>query len=74
MTKSIGVLLGSAAHGLVRGLAVAALIVAWSVGSIGSYLGVAGLTSLALTSSTATANAGWGWGWRRRRWRRWRRW
>jgi len=74
MARSMSVMLGSVAHGLVRGLAAAALIVVWSVGSVGTYLGVAGLSSLALTSSTATAEAGWGWGWRRRRWRRWRRW
>jgi hypothetical protein len=75
MTTSLRVLLASAVHGAVRGLAVVALVLVWSVAHVGTYLGIAGLSSLALTASTGTAEAGWGgWGWRRRRWRRWRRW
>ena len=55
---------------LVRGLAVAAVVLTYAAGSVGTQvLSAVGISSLALTSSVAPAEAGW----RRRRWRR-RRW
>ena len=54
MTKSIRALLSSAAHSVVRGLAVVALVVVWSVGHIGTYaLSVVGVSTAVLTT-TAT--------------------
>ncbi len=81
-TKAVPQGLGKLARGLRRGVvavcAAVAMIVIYSVSSIGSYgLSVAGISSLALVSSTTKADAwrgrhrrrGWGrgWGWRRRR-------
>src|SRR5262249_59643695 len=76
MTKSIRALLSSAAHSVVRGFAVVALVVVWSVGHIGTYaLSVVGVSSAVLTTTATPADAWWRrWGWRGRRWRRWRRW
>ena len=76
MTKSIRALLSSAAHSVVRGLAVVALVVVWSVGHIGTYaLSVVGVSTAVLTTTATPADAWWRrWGWRGRRWRRWRRW
>src|SRR5262249_61264283 len=79
MTKSIGALLSSATHSVVRGLAVVALVVVWSVGHIGTYaLGVVGVSAAVLTTTATPADAWWRrWGWRGPRWgwpgRRWRR-
>src|SRR5262249_62368374 len=54
MTTSIRALLSSAAHSVVRGLAVVALVVVWSVRHIGTYaLSVVGESSAVLTT-TAT--------------------
>ncbi len=64
----------SLAHGLshyvVRGMAVIALLVVWSVAHIGTYtLSLAGVTGIVMGTIAATpADAGY-----RRRWRRWRR-
>jgi len=76
MTKSIRALLSSAAHSVIRGLAVVALVVVWSVGHIGTYaLSVVGVSTAVLTTTATPADAWWRrWGWRGRRWRRWRRW
>src|SRR5262249_52496023 len=79
MTTSIRALLSSAAHSVVRGLAVVALVVVWSVGHIGTYaLNVVGVSTAVLTTTATPADAWWRrWGWRGRRWgryRRWRRW
>src|SRR5262245_36004268 len=76
MTKSIRALLSSAAHSVVRGLAVVALVVVWSVGHIGTYaLSVVGVSTAVLTTTAPPADAWWRrWGWRGRRWRRYRRW
>jgi hypothetical protein len=59
---------------VIRGLAVVVLLAICAVSnlatSVGTYLGVAGISALALTTMTSTpADAGW----YRRRWRR-RRW
>src|SRR5262249_8291056 len=60
MTKSIRALLSSAAHSVVRGLAVVALVVVWSVGHIGTYaLTVVGVSSAVLTTTAAPADAWW---------------
>lgn len=58
-------------HYVVRGMAVIALLVVWSVAHIGTYtLGLAGVTGIVMGTMAATpADAGW----RGRRWRRWRR-
>src|SRR5262249_4491094 len=73
--KSIRALLSSAAHSVVRGLAVVALVVVWSVGHIGTYaLSVVGVSTAVLTTTATPADAWWRRGWRGRRWRRWRRW
>jgi len=49
MIRSIGAILSSAAHGVVRGLAVVALVVVWSVSHVGTYaLSVVGVSSGAL--------------------------
>ena len=54
MTKSIRALLSSATHSVVRGFAVVALVVVWSVGHIGTYaLSVVGVSTAVLTT-TAT--------------------
>ena len=76
MTTSIRALLSSAAHSVVRGLAVVALVVVWSVGHIGTYaLSVVGVSTAVLTTTATPADAWWRrWGWRGRRWRRYRRW
>ena len=74
--RSIRALLGSAAHGLVRGLVVVALVVVWSFSHIGTYaLSVVGVSSALLTTTATPADAYWR-RWRRpyRRWRRYRRW
>ena len=58
MTKSIGALLSSAAHGVVRGLAVVSLVVAWSVSHVGTYaLSVVGVSSALLTTTATPADA-----------------
>ena len=55
--RSIRALLGSAAHGLVRGLAVVALVVVWSFSHIGTYaLSVVGVSKERL--SEAVKNVG----------------
>jgi hypothetical protein len=70
MTRSIRALFSSAAHGLVRGLAVVALVVVWSVGHVGTYaLSVVGVSTALLTTTATPADA-----WRRYRRRRGRRW
>src|SRR5215510_3921963 len=75
MTKSIRALLSSAAHSVVRGLAVVALVVVWSVGHIGTYaLSVGGVSTAVLTTTATPADACWRRGWRGRRSRCWRRW
>jgi len=74
MTSSIRALVSSAVHGAIRGVAVVALVVVWSVGHIGTYaLGLVGLSSLTWTATTTPADAGY---YRRRGrgYRRWRRW
>jgi hypothetical protein len=80
MMRSIRAVLSSAAHGLVRGLAVVALVVVWSFGHVATYtLSVVGVSSAVLTTTATPADAYWR-RWRgrryypRRRWRRWRRW
>ena len=79
MKQSILAMLSAAGHLVVRGLAVGALVVMWSASHIGTYaLGVAGITTVALTTTATPADAGWrgrwwgrrGWWWRRG-WRRW---
>jgi hypothetical protein len=73
----IGSILGRLSSAVVRGLAVVALVVVWSVGHIGTTaLSVVGVSSLVLTTTATPADAYWyGRRWRRRRrWRRWRRW
>ena len=73
----IGSILGRLSSAAVRGLAVVALVVVWSVGHIGTTaLSVVGVSSLVLTTTATPADAYWyGRRWRRRRrWRRWRRW
>lgn len=56
--RSIRVLLSSAAHGLVRGLAVVALVLVWSVGHVGTYaLSVVGVSSALLTTTATPADA-----------------
>jgi len=77
MTRSVGAILNSAAHGVVRGLAVVALVVVWSLSHVGTYaLSVVGVSSALLTTTATPAAAQWRrWrGWRGRRWRRWRWW
>lgn len=58
-----------AKRGVIRSVAIATMLVIYAAGSIGSIassaLGVAGISSLALTATTTPANA-----WRRRRHRR----
>ena len=62
----------------IRALAVAAVLVTYAVGSIGTQVATTvGFSTLALTASTTPARAGWrrdrgwwGWGWRRRGWHR----
>jgi len=67
MTRAIGAIISSAAHGLVRGLAVVALVLVWSVSHVGTYaLSVVGVSSTLLTTTATPADAQW------RRWRRWR--
>jgi len=58
---------------LIRGAAVAAVILTYALGSIGTHvLSVAGISTLALTTTASPADARrW---WRRRVWRRRRRW
>jgi hypothetical protein len=70
-----GSILGMLSSAVVRGLAVVALVVVWSVGHIGTTaLSVVGVSSLVLTTTATPADAYWR-RWRRgRRWRRWRRW
>jgi hypothetical protein len=61
---------------LIRGLAVAAVVFTYALGSVGTHvLGVVGISTAALTTTAAPAHAWWPI-WRRRRWRRrrWRRW
>jgi hypothetical protein len=73
----IGLILGRLRSAVVRGLAVVALVVVWSVGHIGtSALSAIGVSSLMLTTTATPADAHWyRRRWRRRRyWRRWRRW
>jgi hypothetical protein len=63
--------LSSAAQGVVRGLAVVALVVVWSVGHVGTYaLSVVGISSALLTTAATPADAQWR---RYRRYRRYRR-
>ncbi len=73
----ISSILGRLSSAVVRGLAVVALVVVWSVGHIGTTaLSVVGVSSLVLTTTATPADAGYWYGrrWRRRRrWRRWRR-
>jgi len=80
MTRSILAGITSLAHGLshyvVRGVAVIALVVVWSVAHIGTYtLSLAGVTGVVMGTMTTTADAGWrGRRWGGRRWGRgWRR-
>src|SRR5260370_33436422 len=64
MTKSIRALLSSAAHSVIRGLAVVALGVVWSVGHGGTYaLSVVGVSTAVLTTKAPPPYA----------WRRFRR-
>jgi hypothetical protein len=59
---------------LIRGAAVAAVVVTYALGSVGTHiLSVAGISTLALTTTAGPADARrW---FRRRVWRRrWRRW
>jgi hypothetical protein len=76
-------------RGVIATVAVVAMLVIYGLSTIGTTVGVAGLSTLALTTSATPADArrrrrGWGWrrrrrGWglwfgpRRRRRRRWRR-
>src|SRR5262249_61162670 len=70
--RSIHALLGSAAHGLVRGLAVVALVVVWSFSHIGTYaLSVVGvLVALLTTTETPATEQGRRWQRPSRRWGR----
>src|SRR5262249_25768484 len=74
--RSIHALLGSAARGLVGGLAVVAVVVVWFFTHMGTYaLSVVGVSGALLPTTATPADAQWR-RWRRpwRRWRRWRRW
>ena len=72
MTRTV---LASARNILIRGLAVAAVVTTYALGSVGTHvLGVAGLSSLALTTTATPAAARRWWGRRRVYRRRWRRW
>ena len=53
-------------RGVIRGAAVASMLVIYGVTSIGAPLGVAGVSGLALSATATPANA-----WRRRRRHRW---
>jgi hypothetical protein len=60
VTRSIGAILSSAAHGVVRGLAVVALVVVWSVSHVGTHaLSVVGVSSALLTTTATPADAQW---------------
>ncbi len=72
-----GNILAKARGIVIRGLAVAAVLVAYALGSLGSQVATTvGLSTLAFTASAVPAGAWWrrdrgwgGWGWRRG-WRR----
>lgn len=76
MTGSILATLSSLAsgvsRGVIRGLAVVVLLAVCAVSnlatSVGTYLGVAGISTLALTMTSTPADAGYRRRWRRRRW------
>lgn len=66
LMNAVGVVSQGLRRGLIRGVAVATMLVMYSVASIGSFatttVSVAGLSGLALAASAKPANA-----WRRRR-------
>ena len=71
----MGALSGRLRTFLVRSLAVAAVLMTYVVGSIGTQVAsVVGLSTLALTTTAAPAQAQWRRYRRYRRVRRWRRW
>ena len=58
MLKSILAVLCIAAHGVIRGIAIVALVAVWLVSNVGTYvLSVAGISSAVLTSSTTASKA-----------------
>jgi hypothetical protein len=79
VASMIGLILSRLRSAVVRGLAVVALVVVWSVGHIGTTaLSAIGVSSLMLTTTATPADAYWyrrRWRhrryWRARRWRRW---